>query len=196
MTIARFTPINDVVSLREAMDRLFEDSFIRPNGSWSGLPAGQVAVPVDLWETKDAYHLRADLPGLTPEDIEISTTADTFEFSGALKSSADVPNEDWLRQERPSGKFPRSFTVPMQIYPIGTLAEIVRPLRIPDGRAQIIVQGLPRVHIKDYLPEQRYLRVTFDVLTEDAGNAVEREALLRSVRALFEKYVDNGGSIL
>ena len=70
MTIARFTPINDVVSLREAMDRLFEDSFIRPNGSWSGLAAGQVAVPVDLWETKDAYHLRADLPGMTPEDVQ------------------------------------------------------------------------------------------------------------------------------
>ena len=85
---------------------------------------------------------------------------------------------------------------PDQIYSIGTLAEIVRLLRIPDGSAQIIVQGLQRVRIKDYLPEQRYLRATFDVLTEDAGNAVEREALLRSVRALFEKYVDNGGSIL
>src|SRR2546429_8513451 len=85
---------------------------------------------------------------------------------------------------------------PDQIYSIGTLAEIVRLLRIPDGSAQIIVQGLQRVRIKDYLPEQRYLRATFDVLTEDAGNAVEREALLRSVRGLFEKYVDNGGSIL
>ena len=116
MTIARFTPISDVVSLREAMDRLFEDSFIRPNGSWSGL-AGQVAVPVDLWETKDAYHLRADLPGLTPDDIEISATADTFTVSGELKSTTDVTNEGWLRQERRSGKFSRGFTVPMQIDP-------------------------------------------------------------------------------
>src|SRR5438445_3977178 len=115
MTIARFTPLTDVVSLREAMDRLFEDSFIRPNG-WA--PNGQqLAVPVDLWETKDAYHLRADLPGLTPDDIEISATADTFEVSGELGSTADVPNEGWLRQERRSGKFARSFTVPMQIDP-------------------------------------------------------------------------------
>ena len=124
MTIARFTPINDVVSLREAMDRLFEDSFIRPNGSWSGLAAGQVAVPVDLWETKDAYHLRADLPGLTPEDIEISATADTFEISGELGSTADVPNEGWLRQERRSGKFARSFAVPMQIDPTKVEAKL------------------------------------------------------------------------
>ena len=62
MTITRFTPVTDFVSLREAMDRLFEDSVIRPN-MWSGLAAGQIAVPVDLWETNDAYHVTAP-----PED--------------------------------------------------------------------------------------------------------------------------------
>ncbi|TME27154.1 MAG: Hsp20/alpha crystallin family protein [Chloroflexi bacterium] len=117
MSIARFSPISDVVSLREAMDRLFEDSFIRPNGSWSGLNAGQVAVPVDLWETQDAYHLRADLPGLTPEDIEINATADTFQVSGEFKAKTDVTSEGWLRQERRSGKFSRAFSLPMQIEP-------------------------------------------------------------------------------
>ena len=115
MTIARFTPLTDVVSLREAMDRLFEDSFIRPNG-WA--PKGQqLAVPVDLWETKDAYHLRADLPGLAPDDIEINVTADTVTISGQTKPGTDVTNEGWLRQERLFGKFKRSFTVPAQIDP-------------------------------------------------------------------------------
>src|SRR5216117_3355398 len=85
---------------------------------------------------------------------------------------------------------------PDHIYATGTVAEIVRLLRIPDGSAQIIVQGLHRVRINEDLPESRYLRVRFDIVPDDAGNAVEREALLRSVRALFEKYVDNGGSIL
>ena len=85
---------------------------------------------------------------------------------------------------------------PEQIYGVGTVAEIVRLLRIPDGSAQIIVQGLQRVRITGYQPEQRFFRATFEPLTEDLGNAVEREALVRSVRALFEKYVDNGGSIL
>jgi len=116
MTIARFTPIDDVVSLREAMDRLFEDSFIRPT-TWTGLAAGQVAVPVDLWETKDAYHLRADLPGLSPDDIEINATGDTLTISGETKPSNDLTDEGWLRQERRSGKFTRSFTIPMQIDP-------------------------------------------------------------------------------
>jgi len=116
MTIARFTPLDDVVSLREAMDRLFEDSFIRPT-TWTGLAAGQVAVPVDLWETKDAYHLRADLPGLSPDDIEINATGDTLTISGETKPSNDLTDEGWLRQERRSGRFMRSFTIPMQIDP-------------------------------------------------------------------------------
>ena len=116
MTITRFSPMSDFVSLREAMDRLFEDSFIRPNG-WSGPAAAQIAVPVDLWETNDAYHLRADLPGLGPEEIDINATQDTVQISGETKAQADVSTEGWLRQERRAGRFQRAFTLPVQIDP-------------------------------------------------------------------------------
>ena len=114
MTITRFTPMTDFVSLREAMDRLFEDSFIRPT-TYSGLAAGQIAVPVDLWETNDAYHLRADLPGMTPDTIDINVTADTVSFAGEVKAQTDVSNDGWMRQERRVGKFQRAFTLPLQI---------------------------------------------------------------------------------
>src|SRR3989442_14154031 len=100
MTLARFSPITDVVSLREAMDRLFEDSFIRPNGSWSGLASGQFAAPADLWETKDAYHLRADLPRLTAEDIEINATSEAITVGGEIKAQGEGTNDGLLRQER------------------------------------------------------------------------------------------------
>jgi HSP20 family protein len=116
VTITRFTPMTDIVSLREAMDRLFEDSFIRPT-TWTGIAAGQIAVPVDLWETNDAYHLRADLPGMTPDTIDINVTADTVSFAGETKTETDVANEGWLRQERRIGKFQRSFTLPVEIDP-------------------------------------------------------------------------------
>ena len=116
MTITRFSPMTDFVSLREAMDRLFEDSFIRPT-TWTGLAAGQIAVPVDLWETNDAYHLRADLPGLAPEDIDINVTQDTVALSGETKAPQDVASDGWLRQERRTGKFQRAFTLPVQIDP-------------------------------------------------------------------------------
>ena len=116
MTITRFSPMTDFVSLREAMDRLFEDSFLRPS-TWTGLPAGTIGVPVDLWETNDAYHLRADLPGHKPEDIDINVTADTVSFTGETKGQTDIANDGWLRQERRVGKFSRSFTLPVQIDP-------------------------------------------------------------------------------
>src|SRR5690242_4233084 len=85
---------------------------------------------------------------------------------------------------------------PEQIHSVGTIAEIVRLLRIPDGSAQIIVQGLQRVRITGYSPETRFFKVTFDPIDEELGDAVEREAQLRNVKALFERYVDNGGAIL
>ncbi len=85
---------------------------------------------------------------------------------------------------------------PEQIYNVGTVAEIVRLLRIPDGSAQIIVQGAQRVKITGYQAESRFFRVTFEPIAEELGDPVEREAQLRNVKALFERYVDNGGSIL
>src|SRR6266511_2372477 len=85
---------------------------------------------------------------------------------------------------------------PEQIYNVATIAEIVRILRIPDGSAQIIVQGLQRVRITGYSKETRFFKVSFEPIVEDLGDAVEREAQLRSVKTLFERYVDNGGSIL
>jgi ATP-dependent Lon protease len=85
---------------------------------------------------------------------------------------------------------------PEQIYNVGTVAEIVRLLRIPDGSAQIIVQGAQRVRITGYQPESRFFRVTFEPIAEELGDPVEREAQFRNVKALFERYVENGGSIL
>lgn len=114
-TLARFNPMPDVVTLREAMDRLFEDSFIRPTSLSGGLPAGQITVPVDLWESTDAYFLRADLPGLTADDIDINVTADTVSIAGEMKGQQDVSADGWLRQERRQGKFQRAFTLPTQL---------------------------------------------------------------------------------
>ena len=85
---------------------------------------------------------------------------------------------------------------PEQIYGVATVAEIVRLLRIPDGSAQIIVQGLQRVRITGFAPESRYFRVTFEPIVDQVGEPVEQEALLRSVKSLFGDYIENGGSIV
>jgi HSP20 family protein len=100
MTITRFALMPDIVSLRDAMDRL-----------------GTLAVPVDLWETKDAYQLRADLPGVKADDLEINATSDSISISGEVKDQAEVSEDGWLRQERRVGKFQRAFSLPVAIDP-------------------------------------------------------------------------------
>ena len=116
MSITRFSPIQDAISLRDAMDRLFQESFIRPAWGANGNgAAGHYAVPVDLWETADAYYVRANLPGVDPNTIEVNVTGDTLTFSGELTPQTDVAQDGWLRRERPYGKFTRSFTLPTQI---------------------------------------------------------------------------------
>jgi len=85
---------------------------------------------------------------------------------------------------------------PDQIYSVGTVAEIVRLLRIPDGSAQIIVQGLERVRITGYADDPRFFKAKFEVLADVPGEPIEREALLRSVKQIFGDYVENGGSML
>src|SRR5688500_4155194 len=116
MTIARFHPMPDDVTLREAMDRLFEDSFIRPT-TWSGLPAGQIAVPDDLWQTPEEYHLRADLPGLTADDIDINVIVVTVMIADELQVQSDMTNECRLRQKSRYGKIQLAFTLPAQHEP-------------------------------------------------------------------------------
>lgn len=114
MSITRFSPMSDALSLREAMDRLFQDSFIRP-GAWVAGLDGAIGVPVDLWETADAYHLQADVPGMGPDEIEINATQDTVTISGEVKPQTNAEQDGWIRQERRTGKFSRSFTLPVQI---------------------------------------------------------------------------------
>ena len=113
MSITRFTPMGDFVSLRDAMDRLFEDSVIRPAAWANGV--SPIGVQVDLWETKDSYHLRADVPGAKAEDIDINATQDTITISGELKDEPLGEGDAWLRRERRHGKFTRSFTLPVQV---------------------------------------------------------------------------------
>ena len=83
-----------------------------------------------------------------------------------------------------------------QVYSVGTVAEIVRLLRIPDGSAQVIVQGLDRVRITEWLGEPKFFQARFEVIRDEQGDPVEREALMRNVKGTFQQYVDNGGSIL
>ena len=113
-----FEPFRDTLSLRDAMNRLFEESFLRPGVFESENTA--VLAPVDVYETKDNIVLKAAVPGLKPEDLDISITGDVLTIKGEYKSE-DQPEgqaeqgRNYLRRERRYGSFTRQMTLPTAV---------------------------------------------------------------------------------
>ena len=114
------TPMREFVSLRDAIDRLFEDSFIRPNVRFEGVAT--VGFAVDLYEEPEAYVLKAALPGIKPEDITIDATAGMVTIKGEYKEEKETKEPNYLRKEMRKGSFHRAFELPLSIEPTKVVA--------------------------------------------------------------------------
>lgn len=75
------------------------------------------------------------------------------------------------------------------IYPFGTIAEILQLLKLPDGTVKVLVEGLARGKIETYLPNEEYLQVKIEEIIEEFHPTVELEALIRNVISQFEEYI-------
>ena len=111
MAIERWQPFSELMSLRQAMDRLFEDSFVRPSRGVAAL--GEVAAPaLDVYQTPTEIVVKAALPGLKPEDVNIDITGETLTIKGESKAEQEIKKEDYLYQERRYGAYSRSVVLP------------------------------------------------------------------------------------
>jgi HSP20 family protein len=111
MAIERWQPFSELMSLRQAMDRLFEYSFVRPSRTLETF--GEVAAPaLDVYQTPSEIVVKAALPGVNPEDVNIDITGDTLTVKGESKAEQEVNREDYLYQERRYGAFSRSVALP------------------------------------------------------------------------------------
>jgi HSP20 family protein len=111
MAIERWHPFTELMSLRQAMDRLFEDSFVRPSRALETI--GELAAPaLDVYQTPSEVVVKAALPGVKPEDVNIDITGDTLTVKGQSKAEQEVKREDYLYQERRYGAFSRSVVLP------------------------------------------------------------------------------------
>lgn len=105
VNLTRFSPLDD------AFDDLFRGVFVRPV-SFEGHPSGTRTFRVDVSENDKAYTLRAELPGVKKEDINVTIDGDTVAVSAEVKHEKDVKNgERVLRSERYAGKLYRAFTL-------------------------------------------------------------------------------------
>jgi HSP20 family protein len=111
MAIERWHPFTELMSLRQAMDRLFEDSFVRPSRVLSTL--GEVGAPtLDVYQTPNEVVVKASLPGLKPEDVSIDITGETLTIKGETKAEQEIKKEDYIYQERRYALFPAAWSFP------------------------------------------------------------------------------------
>jgi HSP20 family protein len=92
------------------MDRLFEESWVRPRAGWL-LPAEE-ALAIDIYETADSVVVKTSVPGVKPEEIDITITGNTVTIAGETKAEEKVEEENYIRRERRYGRFSRSVTLP------------------------------------------------------------------------------------
>lgn len=114
MAIIRWDPFRDLVTLREKMNRLFEEAFTS-RGEEKDLIASTWTPSVDIYETENALVLTAELPGLDEKDIEIKIEDNTLTLRGERKFEKETKEENYHRLERSYGSFYRSFTLPNYI---------------------------------------------------------------------------------
>src|SRR5260370_6802430 len=135
MAINRYDPYQEMLSLRKAKERICDKSF--GNANWMGGSQSMTAMPpMNVVETENGYEVDVLLPGVKPEDVEVTVEQNTLTIKGKYshRSEEEGKSRDWLRQEISSGSFQRSITFPKPIDPNNIRATFengVRTLKIP-----------------------------------------------------------------
>lgn len=134
--ITRYNPVGELVSLRAAMDRLFEDSFVSPL-TFRTLALGEgagVSPQVDVHQTDDEIVVTAALPGMKSEDLDITITGQHLTLRGETAADDEIKREQYLFRERRYGSFSRSFELPVRVQgdqATASFTDGVLTLRIP-----------------------------------------------------------------
>jgi HSP20 family protein len=142
--MTRWEPAREFMTLREAMDRLFEDSYVGRGGqrNGNGQYGQELRLPIEAYATENEIVVRAAVPGVQPDQVEITIEGDTLTLRGEFPRPLE--NVSYLFAERPWGRFSRTLqlNVPVQadkaeaVFENGLLtlslpkAEAVRPKTI------------------------------------------------------------------
>ncbi len=118
MALIRWEPVRELNTIQSEMNRLFNTFFDTPGGQGGAPATARRWIPaMDLVETADDFVLRADLPGLSEEDVNIELEDNVLTISGQRKAEHEERKEGYYRVERASGTFSRSLTLPEGVDP-------------------------------------------------------------------------------
>jgi HSP20 family protein len=148
--ITRFDPFGEMLTLRDTMDRIFDERLLRPL-TWRSFDGEALSPALDVHENADEIVVEAALPGMAPEDVDITITGQTLTLRGEMKASAAENGDQYLYRERRFGTFHRQLQLPVRVEgerADATFEHGVLTLRIPKAEEvkprQIQVRAAPK----------------------------------------------------
>jgi HSP20 family protein len=151
--LTNWDPFREMVTMRRAMDRLIDNTL----GDEGEMGSARLSVPLDVSENEDAYLLKASLPGIDPNDIDITYRDGVLTIQGEVREDKEVERDQYRVRERRFGSFTRSIQLPSAVhadeieasYQNGVLrlhipkTEEVKPKRIQikSGEGQRMLEG-------------------------------------------------------
>ncbi len=105
--VTRWDPLRDMITMRQAVDRMLDEAFARGTETRG---TGAWLLPMDAYITDEAIVIRADVPGIKPEEIEITLEGDTLAIRGEIRREEDSQRK-YVLLERPTGKFERTLNI-------------------------------------------------------------------------------------
>ncbi len=113
MTMDRWEPFREMMTLRDAVDRLFQQSWVQPGGLLAGMRTE--GMPLDVVERDNAFVVRAGVQGIDPEGIQVTIQGDTLTIRGESKGEEEKSGDNWLMREHRRGTLQRTISLPTPV---------------------------------------------------------------------------------
>src|SRR5919197_2867696 len=135
MGLERWDPFREMLTLRDAMDRLIQQGVMRPGQLLSSMRPD--TIPLDVVERDDAFVVKAAIPGVRPEDVEVIVQGERLTIRADCKAEEERHGDNWLMREQRTGSMQRSITLPGAVNSDQAEARIengVLTLRLPKAQ--------------------------------------------------------------
>lgn len=132
MSMVRWDPFPEMTALRDAMDKLWGTTMTAPSHFWPAPAEG--LLPIDMYQTNDDVVIKASLPGVSPDQVDISVAGQTVTIKGEQRKEEEIRDEDYLYRERRQGQINRVIQIPVEVQGEKAEAEFengILTLRLP-----------------------------------------------------------------
>jgi len=113
-TLTRWEPFREMATMRDTMERLFDEPLFEPTRLWRR-PLDEFRPALDIAEEDGAYIVKVSVPGVKPEDVEVTLTENALTVKGEVKEDKEVKEENYHLRERHFGSFMRNITLPVAV---------------------------------------------------------------------------------